>query len=362
MAEQQLLTSTAPLFKVEGTLQLELTRDIFRLEIIEDTDGLRTLRATFIGIGPKEGEDEEVDLYLDGEVVDFGKRLEVAIGPQGEEKNVFKGRISAIEQDLSSSGMPLVTLLAEDDLMKLRQSRRSKTYEKVRDADLAQAIASEHGLSAQADVEGPTYDLVQQLNQSDLAFLRERAALIGAEVWVADRALHFKARGARKGAEIKLTYGRELVSVRLRGDLAHQRSKVVVSGYDAKNRDLLEEEAASDAIQSEVSGGRLGPDVLEEALGERVAHLARQNPLTAEEATAFAKAEMRRRCRAFVTAVGETGGTPTLTVGSQLKLEQVGAPFSGGGYYVTRVCHTYDLKQGYRTSFEAERATLNEVS
>ena len=74
--------------------------------------------------------------------------------------------------------------LAEDKLMSLRMTRRMKTYENVSDADIAQTIAQEHGLAAEADAPGPTYDVVQQWNQSDLAFLRERARLLQAEIWI----------------------------------------------------------------------------------------------------------------------------------------------------------------------------------
>jgi phage protein D len=54
-----------------------------------------------------------------------------------------------------------------------------------------------------------------------------------------------------------------------------------------------------------------------------------------------------------------TRGSPDLTVGSILRLEQVGAPFDGDGYYVTRATHTYDTERGLRTAFEAERPTVN---
>jgi phage protein D len=55
-----------------------------------------------------------------------------------------------------------------------------------------------------------------------------------------------------------------------------------------------------------------------------------------------------------------TSGTADMIVGSSLSLEAVGSPFNGDGYYVSRVCHTYDLVDGFRTHFEAERATVNE--
>ena len=69
---------------------------------------------------------------------------------------------------------------------------------------------------------------------------------------------------------------------------------------------------------------------------------------------------MLRRCRGFVSVTGTTDGTPDMVVGSRVSLDRVGAPFNGNGYYVTQVRHTYDLEHGYRTHFEAERATLNE--
>jgi hypothetical protein len=71
---------------------------------------------------------------------------------------------------------------------------------------------------------------------------------------------------------------------------------------------------------------------------------------------------MLRRARRFVTVIGTTRGTPDMVVGSRLSLREVGAPFEGSGYYVTRIRHTVDLVRGLRTYFEAERATVNEVA
>ncbi len=71
---------------------------------------------------------------------------------------------------------------------------------------------------------------------------------------------------------------------------------------------------------------------------------------------------MLRRSRGFVTVAAVSRGVPDMVVGSLLRLELIGAPFEGDGYYVTRVCHTFDHVQGLRTRFEAERATVNEVA
>jgi phage protein D len=238
-------------------------------------------------------------------------------------------------------------------------TRRMKTYEQVSDADIASQVASEHGLSPSTAADGPTYDVVQQLNMSDLAFLRERARLVQAEIWADGRTLNFKTRPNRDATALTLVQDNHLISVRLRADLAHQRSKIKVSGYDAQARESIDEESGEDAIQPEIAGGTTGVAVLQRALGERVSHRVREAPLQSAEALAWAKGEMLRRSRAFVTVTGTTRGTPDMVVGSDLTFERVGDPFVGGGYYATRVRHTYDLTHGHRTYFEAERATVN---
>ncbi|MCI5222379.1 MAG: hypothetical protein D3924_06850, partial [Candidatus Electrothrix sp. AR4] len=122
----------------------------------------------------------------------------------------------------------------------------------------------------------------------------------------------------------------------------------------------IDEAAGEEVIQAEVTEGRTGPAVLQKAFGERVSHRVREVCRNAGEASEWAKAEMLRRARGFVTVRGVTDGTPEMRVGSLLTLERMGAPFNGGGYYVTWVRHTYDLTDGHRTRFVAERATVGE--
>lgn len=357
-----LLTATAPVFKIDGEVKGELARDVSRLEIEEATDGLKALTLRLIAQGPQGNAGDEQQLYLDGQIVDFGKQIEISIGPADAARVIFSGLISGIEAIFAEGAEPHVTVYAEDKLMQLRMTRRMKTWENMSDADIAGAIASQNGLSADTAAPGPTYKVVQQWNQSDLAFLRERARLLQAEVWLDTDKLCFKSRGNRTGTAITLVQGRELIDVQVRADLAHQRTKVKASGYDAQSRDAIDEEAGADAIQAEISGGRTGPAVLQQAFGERVSYRVRENPLVSGEATAWAKAEMLRRCRGFVSVVGTTNGTPDMVVGSLLSLDRVGTPFNGDGYYAVRVCHTYDLASGHRTHFEAQRATINQAS
>lgn len=355
------LATTSPVFTVNGAVVGALGRDCVRLEVEEGVEGLRAMRAHFLAVGAGATGPQQRMLHLDGEV-DFGKSIQVCVGPDEAQRTVFDGVISAIEVVFEDGVPPLVVVHAEDALMRLRMTRRMRTYRDVTDGEIAEALAAEHGLQPDVTVDGPRYDVVQQVNQSDLAFLRERARLVQAELWCTGRTLHVSSRPRRPGTSLTLVQGNHLLSVQLCADLAHQRSEVVVTGYDAAAKDVIDERAGPESVEAEISGGRTGPRLVAQALGSSTTLRVRETALTSSEASAWARAEMLRRGRRFVTVTGMTRGSPDMVVGSRLRLELVGAPFEGEGYYVTRVRHTFEHTRGLRTWFDAERATINGVA
>lgn len=359
MTDVQLYTSDAPVFAIDEVTSRELARDLRRLDIEEGALGLRTLVAHFHAVGPNtDGSADELS-YLDGEAIDLGKSISVVLGSPGTERTVFSGRISAIEVSIDEGDAPYVTVCAEDGLMALRMAERTATYTDVTDADIVSEIASAHGLEADASVEGPTYPLVQQWEQSDLAFLRDRAMRLNAELWIDENdVVHLADRNDRSGTELLLVQGNELLSVNARVDLADQRSSISFRGWDDVGVAAIAEEAGGDVVAAEISGGRLGPDVVADVFDEPALSRARRDVLSADSAQAYAEAEMRRRARSFVSVDGTTSGTPDLVPGATLDLRRVGRPFEGGGYRVCWVHHSYDLSSGYRTHFRAERPDL----
>ncbi|MGW8784363.1 phage late control D family protein [Streptomyces sp. NPDC055796] len=355
------IATVSPVFEVGGSLVKDLARDCVRLEVAEGVEGLRTLRGHFLAVGAGAKGPQDRLRHLDGSTVGLGSALKVALGPPSRQRYVFEGVVSGLELVLGDGEPPLVLVHAEDALMRLRMTRRTRTYHDTTDAGVAEEVAREHGLAADADAPGPRYDVLQQLNQSDLAFLRERARLVQAELWATGRTLHFRPRGSRGTTPQTLVYGGELMSVRLCADLAHQRSEVAVTGYDADRREIVDERAGPEVVEAETAGGRTGARVLARALGPATGLRVREAALTAEEAGSWARAEMLRRGRRFVTVAGTTNGSPDLVVGGRLTLRSVGAPFEGEGYTVTRIRHTFDADHGFRTRFDAERSSLNEV-
>lgn len=357
---EELFYNAKPVFTIDGEDISDMARDIIYLSVNETVAGMKSLEARFTAIGPMLGSETEGLMYLDGRFIDFGKQLQVAIGPTSRQRFIFDGFISAIEIQFEETQEPEFCLKAEDKLMDLRMTRRSRTFEEQSDQQIAEELANEHGLQTDMNAQGPTFNQIQQCNMSDLAFLRERARLLQAEVWLENDILHFATRDNRQATSITLMRGTDLINVRIVADLAHQRTKIHVGGFDASNAQAIDESVGEEAILGEISGGRTGVSILQSAFGERLSKRVMEVPLDGAEATAWAEAEMRRRARRFVTVNAVARGMPDMIVGSILNLEQVGAPFDGDGYYVTKVAQVFSLAYGHRTHFECERATIND--
>lgn len=334
-----------------------LSLDIVSLLVEETTDGLYRCETRVNNYGLR---DHGADyLYFGRDVVEFGKGWAVQMGPGDEAQQIFKGRISAIEGEFPHQGGAQMTILAEDRLQDLRMTRRTRVFEDMSDEDVIRQIANEHSLTPELSLNGPTYKALAQVNLSDLAFVRERARAVNAELWVDDTTLYAKTRTDREGDAIDLSYGVNLLSFGVRADLAHQCTEVGVAGWDVSAKDAIEETAEENAISSELNGDTSGGSILQQAFAARKERVVQTVPLSSAEARSIAQARYCERARRFVTGSGIADGNPRIRVGSVVNLLGLGDLFSGK-YYVVAARHSYDLN-GYRTEFNVERPGIGQV-
>lgn len=341
-----------PRLRVSGELIENLGDSLLQTLFVEEsTLGLFHCEASFVNWGPRG--DAVGYLLFDGQVLDFGKAFSVEFGPPDQAGPVFAGRISGLEASFPANRPPEFLILAEDRFQDLRMQRRTRTFEDMSDTDVIREVASQHGLTAEVDVNGPTHRVLAQVNQSDLAFLRERVVAVDAELWIDGRTLYAQARTRRSHGSATFTYGQDLLEFTVLADLAHQRTTVRMSGWDVAEKQAIDVEAGSSAIQSELNGRRGGSTVLE-ALAPRHERMALATPLSRQEAQALADARYRARARSFVRGHGTVDGTPRLRVGTTVELRNIG-PLFDGSYYVRLARHTFDQASGYRTVFQVER-------
>jgi len=342
---------------IDGSDQPALAERLAELLVSESPAGLYRCELRLANYGP-DAQGGAGYLYFDRRLLDFGKALAVRIAGD----TVFSGRISALEGRFAGSAPPELGVLAEDQLNDLRMTRRSRVFENLSDADLVRRLASDHGLSADVGISGPTHRVLAQLNDSDLALLRGRARLAGFELRLDGQTLQAQPRSSRRASDTTLDYGGTLQRFDVIADLAGQASRVRIGGWDVAAKRALQADDSAAALAAEAgAGGQLGSSLLRQALGERVEHVAHLFPANQAEADALARAWLAQMARRFVRGRGVAQSQASLRVGSTVTLNGLGPLFSGR-YDVVGICHRFDASHGLRTEFEAERAWVGAAS
>lgn len=344
--------SSRPTISLDGENKPDLSEGLLSLMVEETTAGLYRCEATFGNWGRADG--GVGFLFFDRGLLDFGIEFSVTMGEGEAASQVFGGRISALEGHFPMSTPPEIAILAEDRFQDLRMTRRTRSFDDVSDEDVINDIANQHSLRTDIDLDGPTYRVLSQVNQSDLAFLRDRARAIDAEVWIENDTLFAHARSRRNLGDVSATYGQGLREFSVLADLANQRTSLTVSGWDTTIKEGIEFEAGESTLGNELNGFSSGASELQTAFGQRAERIVHLTPASTQEAQILAEAQYRMMARRFVTGHGVSDGDGRIKVGTTLDITGVGAIFSGE-YYVTEVRHTFDSQNGYRTSFRVER-------
>ena len=267
----------------------------------------------------------------------------------GERFPLIKGEITALEP-IFEAGMTAELLVSGyDPTHRLYRETKSCTYLNQKDSDIAQEIASKLGLKANIEETAIVYDHIYQDNQSDFAFLRQRAWRIGYTCFVHEDTLHFH-KPQTEGDPVTLKWGEDLLSFQPRMTLTEQVDEVLVKGWDSEKQTPL-------VGQAEAGNGRLYPHI---AQAENGAILSRpfgtsrriyvDMPVTSqEEANLLAAARLDEMSGTFITARGVAFRRPDIRAGHPISLENLGERLSGI-YLVTRATHQYSSR-GLETSF-----------
>lgn len=340
-----------PTILIDGVEDASLVGGLNYLLIAERTDGLYRCEAKFGNWGPKNNTTDF--LYFDRKLLDFGKAFQIKIGND----EIFKGKIMGIEAAFPEGQTPEISILADDLLQNLRMKRRTRTFDNVTDSDVFKKIAGEHSLTPKIDATGPKHKVLAQINQSDLAFIRELARAIDAEIWLKDKELNVKARSKRGGEKLSLNYGSQLREFRVLADLANQRTSVTAAGWDVSSKKAIKHEANEKIIGSELGSDESGVGILKKAFGERKESIVHSVPFNTQDAQYLAESYMKATARQFAVGFGTAEPNAKLRVGSIVDLQGIGKLFSGK-YYVTETAHIFDNSKGFRTDFRAERAGI----
>jgi phage protein D len=292
--------------------------------------------------------------WSDGSLFAVGGAVDINLGYVDSLTKVMQAEITSLEPVFTADSPPTLVVGGYGHAHRLARGRKTRSFLKMKDSAIAAQVAREAGLRADVTDTKVALPYVVQANQTDWAFLRERAARIGHEVFVRDKVLHFRPAATAGAAKQTLQLGSDITDFRPRLSGVGQVGEVIVRGWDVKTKKEVVGKAATGQERSAMGATSSGPKTAKKAFGKAATIRVDLAPGSKAEADQMALGEFNDIALGFVRATVECGGQPGLQAGSVVRIEGAGTRFSGP-YYVTTVTHVLD-STGFRTTLAAERS------
>lgn len=386
MASQSLYVST-PIIMIDNadaTLMESFRRDVLQICIEESLD-LPSMFTLVIN-NPYLATDNESTTWQYDSIIQMGTIVRLGfIGSTTATQDsspsqgiIIVGEITAIETNFTKTTQAPIVIRGYDVSHRLHRGRHNRSFQNKTDSDLVKQLAAEVGIEATDDTikaSGNPHEYLFQENQTNMEFLRERAARIGYELFVQGESMHF--RPPTESDVLELQWLRDIESFQVRVTSAEQVSAVEVRGWDYRRQ--ANQEIVARVPQSGVRSALPPPSTTAQSLelqhqtrdpldgitgtkfgtGDRNAKFGKNSPdpqlfvvdkpvFSNEEAESLAMALWNEMGGEFVQADARAPGNPAIRVGKVVDLTNMGR--YTGRYYITEAQHVY--YQGiYTTEF-----------
>jgi phage protein D len=336
--------------RVNGSdLSFDAASDVVTVSVLEDVSAAGMFTLTVLNWDNKEMQ----VTWIDDDQFKEGNAVEIDMGYRDHMKTLFKGEITGVEPQFSTDRPPTLTVRGYDRRHRLMAKRKTRTFLKMRDSEIASQIAADWSLTPDATDSRVTLDYVLQHNQSDFEFLAERARRIGYEMVVSDTTLLFRPRKNDGSPALTLTRDIELLEFSARLTTMGQVEEVAVQGWSAKNKeDVVAKSSVGDERQ--MGGTASGPAATRRAFAGSGGTTVEVPVSSQAEADQLAHGWFAEMALSYVEGDGLCIGDPELRPGVLVQIDGIGKRFSGA-YYLMSTEHSYRTGTGYRTAIGVRR-------
>jgi uncharacterized protein involved in type VI secretion and phage assembly len=271
---------------------------------------------------------------------------------QGEDKPILIGEITSIETNFTEGSQAPIIVRGYDVSHRLHQGRHNRSFQNMTDADIVKKIASEAGLSIEKiDESGAPHEYIFQENQTNMEFLRERAARLGFELFVRNGKLFFRKPDVQ-GESIRLKWLVDLSSFHVRVATSQQVQRVDVRGWDyTKKQAILGSKKGGTShilTTTDYQAGHKMAGIAHNHSSKPILSIVDQPVYSQDEAQRIAEAVFDEIEGQFVHADASSEGNPAIRAGCRIELNDMGK--YDGKYYVTETRHVYSERH-YKTEF-----------
>ena len=285
---------------------------------------------------------------------ELGAQVEVRLGYGQTRVAIFVGEITGLEPEFSSDQPPRLVVRGHDFSHRLMRGTKTRTFTGMRDSEIVAQVARNSKLTVQASRTAEKLDYVLQHNQTDLAFIRDRAARIGYEAIVDLKNLLFQPLKPDQKPTITLERD-DLLEFSPRLSTLGLVDKVEVRGWNpAQKKSEVIGRAMVDDQKFPKMGSVSGPKVTVQEFGRATHKIINQPVNSIPEAKAIAEGQLNLIALGYITGSGRCQGRSDIKPGTGLDIQGIGKHFSGH-YYVTATTHRYARDDGYQTEFTVRR-------
>jgi len=323
---------------------------------------------------PARGKDEpwrHEDYFKIGNKLRIGfaaSTTKAAVFDEEAKEYLIEGEITAIEVHFNNKSEADIVVRGYDASHRLHRGRYNRSFLNETDSDIVRKIASEMGIKlGKVDDSGEPHDYVFQENQTNMEFLRERAARIGFELFIQlnneskdnkskdnkskVNELHFRKPESNASQNLKLKWLRDINSFSTRVTSAEQVSGVEVRSWDYSQKNLISSTARSEQLVTNTGNGKGSRTSTEFNLNNKPPKMTvvDQPVFKPKEAERMAQSLCDELGGEFIYADAKAEGNPNIRPGRVIELEGMGDRYSGS-YYVTETRHFYSQRV-YTTDF-----------
>ncbi|AFY44265.1 Rhs element Vgr protein [Nostoc sp. PCC 7107] len=338
-----------PLLQIDGTpASADLLNDILQITVEESLHlpGMFTLvirNDYFPGLTTEETWKHQ-SLFAIGKKIKIGfvasttQNVDFETAEQGY---VLEGEITAIETEFTSGSQAPIVIRGYDVSHRLHRGRYNRSFQNVTDSDVVTQIIGEAGIiSGTVTSTTIVHDYVFQENQTNMEFLRERAARLGFELYVQDSKLNF--RQPAQDQSLSLKWLEDIHSFRVRVSSAEQVSSVEVRGWDYTTKKPIVSTASTEQVITTTDNGKGSSSSTKFSISPKMI-VVDQPVFSVNEAAKIAQALCNELGGEFVAADAKGEGNPEIRPGKVIKLTDMGS--YSGSYYVTETRHLFQERK-----------------
>lgn len=334
-----------PLLQIDGTpASADLLNDILQITVEESLHlpGMFTLvirNDYFPGLTAEETWKHQ-KLFAIGKKIKLGfisSTTQNVDFEDAEQGYVLEGEVTAIETEFTSGSQAPIVIRGYDISHRLHRGRYNRSFQNVTDSDVVNQVIKEAGITAGTVTSTSiVHDYVFQENQTNMEFLRERAARLGFELYVQDSKLNF--RQPAQDQSLSLKWLEDIHSFRVRVSSAEQVSSVEVRGWDYTTKKPIISTASTEQVITSTDNGKGSSTSTKFSISPKMI-VVDQPVFSAAESQKIAQALCNELGGEFVAADAKGEGNPEIRPGKVIKLTDMGS--YSGSYYVTETRHLF---------------------